>query len=66
MPGAVLGLVLALARVLSSLLFHVGPRDPVAFAGVTGLLIVVALLAALVPGSSAARMDPTVALRCDS
>jgi ABC-type antimicrobial peptide transport system permease subunit len=66
-PGALLGLVLALtlSRVLSSLLFHIGPHDPAAFACVTGLLILVALLAALIPGTSATRVDPTVALRCD-
>jgi predicted permease len=66
-PGVFLGLVLALAlsRVLASLLFKVGPHDPVTFAGVTGLLILVALLATLIPASSATRVDPTVALRCD-
>ncbi len=66
-PGAFLGLVLALAlsHVLSSLLFNIGPHDPVAFAGVTGSLILIALLAALIPGSSATRVNPTVALRCD-
>jgi ABC-type antimicrobial peptide transport system permease subunit len=66
-PGVFLGLVLALvlSRVLSSLLFNVGPRDPATLAEVTGLLILVALLAALIPGSSAARVNPTVALRCD-
>ncbi len=66
-PGVFLGLVLALtlSRVLSSLLFNVAPHDPVALAGVTGLLIVVALLASLIPGGSATRVNPTVALRCD-
>ena len=66
-PGVLLGLVLALAlsRVLSSLLFNVAPHDPVTFAAVTGLLILVALLATLIPGSSATRVNPTVALRCD-
>lgn len=66
-PGVVLGLILALtlSRVLSSLLFNVAPRDPAAFAAVTGLLILVALLASLIPGSSATRVNPTVALRCD-
>jgi putative ABC transport system permease protein len=66
-PGVFFGLVLAfaLSRVLSSLLFNVAPHDPVAFAGVTGLLILVAFLATLVPASSATRVNPTVALRCD-
>jgi putative ABC transport system permease protein len=67
MPGVFLGLVLAVAfsRVLSSLLFNITPHDPWTFAGVSGLLILVALLAALIPGSSATRVNPTVALRCD-
>jgi predicted permease len=66
-PGVLAGLVLAVAlsRVLSSLLFNVAPHDPVAFAGVTCLLILVALAASLIPGSSATRVNPTVALRCD-
>ncbi len=66
-PGVFLGLLLALAfsRVLSSLLFNVAPHDPLAFAAVTGLLILVALLASLIPGGSATRVNPTVALRCD-
>jgi predicted permease len=66
-PGVFLGLALALAlsRLLSSLLFNVGPHDPLTFAGVTGLLILVAILATLVPASSATRVNPTVALRCD-
>jgi ABC-type lipoprotein release transport system permease subunit len=58
-------LALLLSRVLSSLLFKVGPRDPATFAVVTGVLILVALLATLIPGSAAARVNPTVALRCD-
>jgi ABC-type antimicrobial peptide transport system permease subunit len=66
-PGVLLGLALALAfsRVLESLLFNVASHDPVTFAGVTGLLTLVALLATLIPASSATRVDPTVALRCD-
>ena len=67
LPGVFLGLVLAftLSRVLSSLLFNVAPHDPAAFAGVTCLLILVALLASLIPGGAATRVNPTVALRCD-
>ncbi|WP_035346841.1 ABC transporter permease [Edaphobacter aggregans] len=65
--GVVAGLVAALAtsRVLSSLLFGVGPRDPVTFGAVTLLLIVVALAATLVPARSASRVDPAVALRSE-
>jgi putative ABC transport system permease protein len=66
-PGAFLGLVLALmlSRLISSLLFNVSPRDPVAFVGVTGLLILAALLASLIPGGVATRVNPMAALRCD-
>ena len=65
--GTVVGLVasLAVSRVLASLLFGVGSRDPITYALVTFLLIVVALLATLIPARSASRVDPMVALRCD-
>jgi putative ABC transport system permease protein len=65
--GVVVGLAaaLALSRVLASLLFGVGPRDPVTFALVALLLLMIALLATLIPARSASRVDPMVALRCD-
>jgi ABC-type lipoprotein release transport system permease subunit len=56
---------LVVSRVLSTLLFSVGPHDPVTFVLVTLLLVVVALLATLVPARSASRVDPIVALRCE-
>src|SRR6266851_4551672 len=63
--GVVVGLAAALAvsRVLASLLFGVGPRDPVTFVLVALLLILVALLATLIPARSASRVEPIVALR---
>ena len=65
--GVVVGLVAALAvsRVLASLLFGVGPRDPVAYGLVAGVLVLVAVLATLVPARAASRVDPVVALRCE-
>jgi putative ABC transport system permease protein len=65
--GTALGLVAALAatRVLSSLLFSIGSHDPVTFAIVTLLLVIVALLATLLPARSASRVNPIVALRCE-
>jgi putative ABC transport system permease protein len=65
--GMVVGLIAALtvSRVLSSLLFGIGPRDPVTFVMVTLLLVAVALLATLIPARSASRVDPNVALRCE-
>jgi putative ABC transport system permease protein len=65
--GTLIGLLAALvvSRVLSSLLFSIGPHDPVTFAFVTLLLVLVALAATLIPARSATRVDPIVALRCD-
>ena len=65
--GAILGLAagLSVSRVLSSLLYSIGPHDPVTFLLVTLLLILVALVATLIPARSATTVDPIVALRCE-
>jgi ABC-type antimicrobial peptide transport system permease subunit len=63
--GTVLGLMGAMAstRVLRSLLFDVGPADPLTFVAVPLLLVFVALLACWLPARRAAKVDPMVALR---
>jgi predicted permease len=63
--GAGVGLAgaVALAQVLSSLLYQLGPRDPLTYVGVTSLLIGVALLACYLPVRRAAQIDPMAALR---
>jgi len=63
--GIALGLVgmLALGRVLSSLLYEVAPFDPATFAEAVLLLTAVALAACHVPARRAARVDPMTALR---
>jgi len=53
----------ALTRVLKSLLFQVSALDPVALGGACVLMTLVGTLAALIPASRAARVDPMTVLR---
>ncbi len=55
----------AVARLLASLLFHVGPADPFSYLAVAVLLLAVGLAASYLPARRAARVDPMVALRQD-
>jgi predicted permease len=65
MTGLGIGLVggLLLTRLMSSLLFHVAPRDPFALAAGAATLVLVSLLACYLPARRAARVDPLIALR---
>lgn len=65
--GLVLGLggVFALTRLLQSMLFEVGERDPLTLAIVGLTLIAVGLMACFWPARRAARLAPIVALRHD-
>ena len=67
MIGVAIGLALALAtgRLIGALLFAVSPTDTLVLAGATGVLMAVALMAALLPARRAAAVDPIVALRAN-
>jgi putative ABC transport system permease protein len=53
----------AIGRYLESLLFHVSPRDPLAFAVSGAVLLVVSVAACLIPARRATRVSPIEALR---
>jgi ABC-type antimicrobial peptide transport system permease subunit len=63
--GIGLGLIgaITLTRVMRALLYEITPTDPLTFAGVTLLLIVVALLASWIPARRAMKVHPMEALR---
>ena len=57
------GVALVLTRVMSALLFGVGPADGVTYAAGSASLALVAVLATYVPARRAALSDPAVVLR---
>jgi putative ABC transport system permease protein len=63
--GAAVGIAgaLVLSRLMTSLLYGVAPTDPITFAAVSALLVVVALAASYIPARRAMRVEPMVALR---
>jgi putative ABC transport system permease protein len=63
--GVAIGLAasLALTRVMTGLLFQISTMDPLTFVGIPAVLILAALLASLIPGLRAVKVDPMVALR---
>ena len=67
LAGVALGLAAAwfLTRLLTTLLFHVKPHDPLTFGAVAALLAGAAVVACLLPARRASRVDPVTALRWD-
>jgi predicted permease len=65
--GLAAGLIgsLMATPVLQSMLINLPATDPVTFAGVSVLLIAIALVACYVPARRATRIDPMVTLRCE-
>ena len=63
--GLAIGLAGAylLTRFLERFLFGIAPTDPITIAGVSLLLLLVAVVACWVPARRAAKVDPMVALR---
>jgi ABC-type lipoprotein release transport system permease subunit len=65
--GVVVGVAGAVVstRWLGALLFRVSPVDPLVLAGVSALVLGVALVASLIPARRAATVDPMTVLRAD-
>ncbi|HXJ04054.1 MAG TPA: FtsX-like permease family protein [Candidatus Acidoferrum sp.] len=65
--GAAFGLVAAaiVMRLMSSLLFHVNPVDPITYGSVTLGLLLTAFIASYLPSRRAATVDPVEALRAE-
>jgi ABC-type antimicrobial peptide transport system permease subunit len=55
----------ALTRLAERMLYGVTPTDPIAFAGASVILVLLALLAAYLPSRRAARLSPIETLRCE-
>lgn len=52
-------------RVMSSLLYGVSVKDPLAFAGIAFLLLFMAILSSFLPARKATKVNPIVALRSE-
>jgi predicted permease len=65
--GIVVGALaaVALTKYIQTLLFNVGRLDVLAFAGMSVVMLAVALLASYIPALRASRVDPVIALRAE-
>ena len=65
--GLAVGSAIAIAAgpAIAPLLYRTSTREPMAFALAAGVLLIVAVIAAVLPARRAVRIDPMVALRSD-
>jgi ABC-type antimicrobial peptide transport system permease subunit len=65
--GAVIGVAAAaaLGRLMSSMLFGIGPMDPIAYLAALVVVILAAALATYLPARRAAQLDPIETLRAE-
>ncbi|HYV20420.1 MAG TPA: ABC transporter permease [Verrucomicrobiae bacterium] len=56
---------LASTHLMRSLLYGIGPGDPLTFVAAAACLALVGVLASLIPAQRAARVDPCIALRAE-
>jgi predicted lysophospholipase L1 biosynthesis ABC-type transport system permease subunit len=65
--GVIVGLsgAAGFTRLMQSVLFGIGPLDPVTFTAMPVVLVAAAVLASYLPARRATKVDPIVALRCE-
>ena len=65
--GVAIGLLLSIAtaKILSGILYGVGPLDPIAFTVAPLVLTIAALIATWLPARRATQVDPVQALRAE-
>jgi ABC-type antimicrobial peptide transport system permease subunit len=65
--GIGLGLVTSFItmRLMSSLLFHVSPVDPLTYSAITAVIVIISYIACYLPSRRAASVEPVNALRAE-